>query len=88
MFPIYRLVYGKNTAKLMRYKDHFPFLSDSEYAQYYEYAAVTKVSSRPTDLNKEGIQFILENILKKGKCLDAGCGRGYLSKMLGGVNMG
>lgn len=52
VFPIYRLVYGKSTAKLMKYKDSYPFLSDSEYAKYYELAAATKLSSRPTDLSR------------------------------------
>ena len=80
MFPIYRIAYGKYTAKLLRYKDRYPFLTDAEYAEYCDCASKTRVSERPTDLNKAGLQFILQNAL--GSCLDAGSGRGYVAKCL------
>lgn len=82
MFPIYWLAYGKATAKLLKYKDHYPFLNDAEYAEYYACAATTKLATRPTDLNRASLQFILSNIPEGGVCLDAGCGRGYLAKRL------
>lgn len=81
MFPVYWAAYGKPTAKLMKYKDHIPFLTEEEYAEYYACAAQARLAARPTDLNRAGLEFILSNIVG-GTCLDAGCGRGYLSKRL------
>lgn len=82
MYPIYRVAYGKPTAKLLKYKDHYPSLSDAEYNTYYELAATTQLSARPTDLNKEGIRFVFSNVIPGGTCLDAGCGRGWLASKL------
>lgn len=80
MFPIYWIAGGKHTSELLRYKDLYPFLSETEYAKYYDYASKTRLAERPTDLNKVGLQFILSNA--SGSCLDAGCGRGYVAKRL------
>lgn len=80
MFPIYWIACGKYTAKLLKYKDRYPFLTEAEYAEYYDYAAKVRLAERPTDLNKAGLQFILSNAV--GSCLDAGCGRGYVAKQL------
>jgi len=82
MFPIYWIAYGKPTAKLMKYKDYYPDLTDKEYTEYYAYAAKARIAARPTDLNRIGLEFILSNTVQKGNCLDAGCGRGYLAKKL------
>lgn len=80
MFPIYWIAGGKYTAKLLKYKDRYPFLTGADYAEYYDYAAKVRLAERPTDLNRAGIQFILSNA--SGSCLDAGCGRGYVAKRL------
>lgn len=80
MFPIYWIAGGKHTSELLRYKDRYPFLTEAEYAKYYDYASKTRLAERPTDLNKAGLQFILSNA--SGSCLDAGCGRGYVAKRL------
>lgn len=80
MYPIYWIAYGKHTAELLRYKDRYPFLTEAEYAKYYDYASKTRLSERPTDLNKAGLRFILDNA--SGSCLDAGSGRGYVAKCL------
>ncbi len=82
MFPIYYAAYGKSAAKLLKYKDHYPTLSEEEYAAYYDCAAQTPLSSRPTDLNREGLHFILSHTAPGETCLDVGCGRGYLAKEL------
>ena len=58
MFPIYYLAYGKQTARLLKYKDRYPFLSEAEYAEYYACAATTRLSARPTDLNEAGLRFV------------------------------
>lgn len=80
MYPIYRLAYGRETARLLHYKDRYPFLNEHEYAEYYTLAAKTPLAARPTDLDRAGFQFILSHA--EGTCLDAGCGRGYLAKEL------
>jgi len=81
MYPIYRLACGKSTAKLLKYKDHYAFLSKKEYSDYYEHAGRTPLAKRPTDLNSAGIHFIFDNI-QGNECLDVGCGRGWLAKQL------
>lgn len=80
MYPIYWMAAGKYTAKLLKYKDRYPFLTEEEYNEYYEYASKSRLAERPTDLNKAGLQFILSHV--EGSCLDAGCGRGYVAKRL------
>lgn len=82
MFPIYYLAYGKQTARLLKYKDRYPFLSEAEYAEYYACAATTRLSARPTDLNEAGLRFVLSHIPAGSVCLDAGSGRGFLAKNL------
>lgn len=80
MFPIYWLAYGKHTAELLRYKERYPFLTEADYAKYYDHTAKTHMAERPTDLNKSSLRFILQNAI--GSCLDAGSGRGYVAKHL------
>lgn len=80
MYPIYWVAGGKYTAKLLKYKDKYPFLTEEEYNEYYECASKTRFTERPTDLNKSGLRFILSHA--DGACLDAGCGRGYVAKVL------
>ena len=83
MYPIYRIAYGKNTAELLKYKDQFPGLTEEEYEKYYSLAADAAVNKRPTDLDKAGIQFLVQSAGKLGESvLDAGCGRGYAAKVL------
>lgn len=81
MFPIYWMAYGKSTGKLLKYKDHYPSLSDAEYAEYYACAAMTALSQRPTDLDRAGLKFVLSHCIGE-TYLDVGCGRGYLAKQL------
>ena len=80
MYPIYRVAYGQDTAKLLLYKDNFPYLDEKGYNEYYELAAKTLISQRPTDLNQTSLKFILDNINSGETVLDVGCGRGYLAK--------
>lgn len=82
MFPIYYLAYGKQTARLLKYKDRYPFLSEAEYAEYYACAATTRLSARPTDLNEAGLRFVLSHIPAGSVCLDAGSGRRFLAKKI------
>jgi len=80
MYPIYLACLQKDTAKLLRYKENFPFLDEKGYAEYYEIAARTPLSKRPTDLNSAGIKFILRHIKSGNKVLEAGCGRGFMAR--------
>jgi len=61
MFPIYRVACGKETENILKYRERYPFLTEKEYAEYYSRVADAG-SSRPTDLNRAGIQFILKAI--------------------------
>lgn len=81
MYPIYWLGYGKGTGKFLKFKEHYPQLSDAEYAQYYADMAKADLSQRPTDLDRAGLQFVLSNCVGD-TCLDVGCGRGYLAKQI------
>ncbi len=83
MYPIYWIAYGKHTEKLLRYKDSYPFLNDTEYEAFYKIAGKTSLSKRPTDLNREGVNYILNCIIEGESVLDAGCGRGFLAKEIG-----
>ena len=80
MYPIYWAAYKKDTAKLLRYKENFPFLDEKGYSEYYEIAARTPLSQRSTDLNKAGIKFVLSHIKSGDKVLEAGCGRGFMAR--------
>lgn len=82
MYPIYRMAYGKETGKLLHFKDHYAHLTTDEIADYYACSSKTSLSSRPTDLNRAGIAFILQNIVCNGSVLDVGCGRGWLANHL------
>lgn len=81
MFLIYRVACGKATEKTMKYRDAYPFLSEAEYAEYYSHTANMQLS-RPTDLNRAGLHFILEAVTPGESCLDVGAGRGFLAEQL------
>lgn len=83
MFPIYRMGCGKATKDILKYRERYPFLNEEGYAEYYSNIAVADSgSSRPTDLNRAGLQFILNTVHSGDTCLDVGSGRGFLAKQL------
>ena len=86
MYPIYRIVCGQDTAKLLQYKDKFPYLDKKGYNEYYELASKTLISQRPTDLSRTSIDFILNNIEAGESVIDIGCGRGYLAKEIAKIS--
>ncbi|MBQ7560330.1 MAG: class I SAM-dependent methyltransferase [Synergistaceae bacterium] len=86
MYPIYRVACGRDAAKLLQYKDKFPYLDEKGYNEYYELAAKTLISQRPTDLNNATLNFILNNIESGENVLDVGCGRGYLAKEIAKIS--
>lgn len=81
MYPIYRMACGRSTEKILKYRDNYPFLSGEEYAEYYSHVFDTQLS-RPTDLNRASLRFILKAVVPNGNCLDVGAGRGFLAKQL------
>ena len=82
-YLVYRMAYGKNTKKLLQFKERFPFLSEEEIGDYYALQKDVPLK-RPTDLNKKSVEFILSHV--KGKeILDAACGRGYLAREIAKV---
>ena len=71
---------GEKRKYFMEFKNRIPFLNEREYKEYYLFLA-DKHLQRETDLNDESIQKILENIVGD-TVLDAGCGKGFLSKKI------
>lgn len=64
----------------MKFKNNATFLSNEQIIEYYKNLS-DKHINRETDLNKESVKFILNNILGE-TVLDIACGKGYLAKKL------
>lgn len=70
--------YGNKTKYLLDFKDKYPRLSDEEINKYYELIADAPINKkRNTDLNKECIKYLTNNIAGDS-VLDAACGRGFM----------
>ncbi|HEU4716711.1 MAG TPA: class I SAM-dependent methyltransferase [Bacteroidia bacterium] len=83
MYPLFFIWYkGKNVSKLMRFKERAGKMTDREYAGYYE--MYDAIANRETDLNRESIQFILDQSAENrhDRIIDVGCGKGFLLKLL------
>lgn len=83
MYPLFMIWYkGKNVNKLMEFKERFHELSDEEFTHYYE--IYDSLPNRETDLAKESVDFIFEELkgLENKSILEVGCGNGYLLKRL------
>lgn len=77
---ITRILYKDKASIFMGFHERAYAMSDAEFQQVY--AAVQSVSiDRETDLNRECVAQILENVVGD-TVLEVGCGRGYLSRML------
>ncbi len=64
----------------MEFKEKMYSLSNTEIVEYYRNLSEVHIQ-RETDLNKECIDFILNNIEGK-KVLDIACGRGFLAEKI------
>jgi ubiquinone/menaquinone biosynthesis C-methylase UbiE len=64
----------------MDFKKKMAFLSNTEMIEYYKNLSDVHIK-RETDLNKESLNFILNNIVGDS-VLDIACGRGYLTKKI------
>ncbi len=84
MSLIYRVALGKEPTRLLYdFKEKAQHMTDAEYARCY--AITAQVVERPTDLDRAGLEFILDKTQSGGGgggVLDAGCGRGFLAKKL------
>ncbi len=80
IYPLMWLAYGREAKLLLEFKEKFPFMSDSELAEYYRRIVNIPLHvKRETDLNSASVEYILKNVSDiTGKVLDVGFGSGYL----------
>jgi SAM-dependent methyltransferase len=84
MYPFYRYWFnGENASRVMNFKSYFHEMSDNEIQALY-CNLECRSNHRPTDLNRESLDFILSNLDIASKTLmDVGCGRGFFLKQVG-----
>lgn len=83
MYPFFYIAYrGKNVRETMQFKSKVPYFTEKEYADFYN--SLNSISrNRPTDLNRESIDYILNNINPASSTLvDIGCANGYLLNLI------
>lgn len=78
--PLFWLLFGRKFKFFMNFKINAEFLSKEQIIEYYKNLS-DKHIKRETDLNKESVNFILDNILGDN-VLDIACGKGYLAKKI------
>lgn len=81
MVPLFYLFFRKKYRAYLEFKVRAVSLTAAEYSGYYKYLADTFVD-RDTDLARESVALILQS-LRGSSVLDIGCGRGYLSGLMG-----
>lgn len=79
MWGPFRLLFGRQAATFMAFKDRAHLLSEEEFRRVYEETASVHLD-RPTDLNEACIGEILR--VADGSVLEVGCGRGHLAGLL------
>lgn len=84
MYPFFVIAYrGRNVRRAMDFKREVVHMTQAEYARYY--TSIRSISrDRDTDLNAQCIAAI-EAVLSgmtRGRVLDAGCGNGFLARLL------
>jgi SAM-dependent methyltransferase len=75
----FKLLFGRQAATFMAFKDRAHLLSDEEFRRVYEETAAVHLE-RPTDLNAACTTEILRQAV--GSVLEVGCGRGHLAGLL------
>jgi ubiquinone/menaquinone biosynthesis C-methylase UbiE len=88
IYPLMWLAYGREAKRLLDFKEKFPFMSDSEIAEYYKSIVDIPINlKRKTDLNDACVGYILKCAGDiTGKILDVGCGNGYLLNKIASLN--
>ena len=84
MYAVIYMAYGKKTRAVMEFKDRFPLMTQQEIDSYYALIKDAPINRRPTDLNKQSVDYILDNIVGSD-VLDAACGRGFLARRIAGL---
>ncbi|MDR0453786.1 MAG: class I SAM-dependent methyltransferase [Deferribacteraceae bacterium] len=77
MMLITKLAFGNKSNIILEFKEKLPFLTEEDISNYYDLIKDTQINTRPTDINKKTLNFIIDNIIGS-IILDAGCGRGEL----------
>ncbi|GBU25084.1 glycosyl transferase [Fibrobacteria bacterium R8-3-H12] len=82
IYPLLWLAFRHEAKRILDFKEKFPFMSDSEYAQRYSALMNTPIlTKRKTDINNACLEYILKKADDiTGKVLDVGCGDAYLLK--------
>lgn len=78
--PLFWLLFGKKAKLFMNFKKEVVDFNTDEIIERYKELSDVHIK-RETDLNKESVNFILNNIEGKS-VLDIACGRGYLSRKI------
>ncbi len=78
MTPFFLLLFRKKYRRFMDFKENVLNLNSEEIIEYYKELSSHHIN-RKTDLNKESINFILNNIEGKS-VLDISCGSGFLAE--------
>ena len=80
MYPVIRFAFGRQTKLFLDFKEKFPFMDDSELAEYYRRIADAPIVAKSkTFLNKACLDWIVKSAGDiTGTILDVGCGKGYL----------
>lgn len=80
MAPLFYLLFGKKYRRFMDFKDNVLRLDADGIVGYYRELSSYHIK-RETDLNKQSVSYILDNI-KGNSVLDISCGTGYLAKRI------
>jgi len=88
IYPLMRFAYGREAKLLLEFKEKFPFMSDSELAEYYRRIVNIPIHvKRKVDINNASLEYILKNVCDiTGKILDVGFGGGYLLNEIAQLN--
>jgi ubiquinone/menaquinone biosynthesis C-methylase UbiE len=78
--PLFWLLFGGKAKFFMDFKKNAILLSDEQIIEYYKNLSDVHIK-RETDLNKESVNYILNNIIGE-TVLDIACGSGYLAKKI------
>jgi ubiquinone/menaquinone biosynthesis C-methylase UbiE len=84
MTPFFHLVFGKKHYLFMNFKENVLKLDDKQIVDYYKELSSSHIK-RETDLNKESVEFIINNI-EGEHVLDISCGTGFFAKQIAKQN--
>lgn len=83
MYPFFYVAYrGSNIREVMEFKSRVYSFTPAEYDRFYN-SLNTISRNRATDLNRQSLEFILNNIAPSARTLiDVGSGNGFLLKQI------